>query len=167
MDTQKKTKKLNSIIWACAIILIFLFLLTTLVVVMRIGDFIPNEWNVIFLVPKEPSFVMSDGQKVWETDTEIELFRSEYKNDKGDIVVESSNDESVFAPGSQIDYTFSLKNNGNMAIDYGVQLDFGFLKDLEDFDMEHCPLLVRLYKADHADYIKQRQREKRQLYLAT
>ena len=87
MDTQKKNKKLNSIIWTCAIILIFLFLLTTLVVVMRIGDFIPNEWNVIFLVPKEPSFVMSDGQNVWETDTEIELFRSEYKNDKGDIVV--------------------------------------------------------------------------------
>lgn len=146
-------KKLNVIIWVCVVILILLALVTTTVVTLRIGNFLPNEWDVIFLVPKQPSFEASDDKVVWTTDTQVDIFKAEYKNEKGDVTVLSGSGDSVFAPGSTVSYDFKLQNNGNMALDYNMLLDFGFLKEGTDFGLENSPMLVRMYKNDDGAYI--------------
>lgn len=146
-------KKLNVIIWTCVVILILLLLVTTTVLTLRIGNFLPNDLDIIFLVPKQPSFEASDDKAVWITETEVDIFKAEYKNDKEEITVLSGTGNSVFAPGTIVDYNFKFKNNGNMALDYNVILDFEFLKDGEDFELDKSSMLVRVYKDDDGAFI--------------
>lgn len=58
-----------------------------------------------------------DGQQIWGSETQVDLFRSSY----GDTVV-SGDGEKVIAPGTSNYYRFTLKNNGNIPLDYTVSL---------------------------------------------
>lgn len=146
-ERKSKTRKLNAILWTCIIILIILLLLTTTVVVLCLGNFLPIHTNIIFLVPKEPSFSLSDGGG-WDTDGELEIFKSQYEDGNGEIVICSANGDSVIAPGVDIDYPFELNNNGNMAIDYDIALNFKFTIGGEEESLETIPMLVRVSRND-------------------
>jgi len=141
-----QTKKLKSIIWIFIAILAPLVILTTTVVVLRIGNFLPNETDIIFLVPKEPDFGVSDDKTVWTTDTEIEVFKSEYVNGENEITVLSNDGEGIIAPGTENSYSFNLKNNGNIAIDYTMSSSFSLSIGGEDASLENFPLLIKLKK---------------------
>ena len=67
-------KTLNAFIWSLAGVLSVLTVLTAAVVALRLGDFLPEDWDVVFLVPKDPSFEVSDGDDVWTTNTTIDMF---------------------------------------------------------------------------------------------
>jgi len=58
-----------------------------------------------------------DNQKVWGSETQVDLFRNSY----GQTVV-SGDGEKVIAPGTSNFYSFALKNNGNIPLDYSVSL---------------------------------------------
>ena len=139
-------KKLNALIWTFASVVAVLLLVTTAVVALRLGSFLPNGTDVIFLVPKDPIFTGSDDKKVWGTETELDIFKSEYVNGKNEITVLSSTGGGLIAPGTENSYKFHMKNNGNMAIDYSV--DLAFTLDITDgsVDLSQLPLSVRMKK---------------------
>jgi hypothetical protein len=94
-----------------------------------------------------PGFVAEDTKVKWSKSTDVDIFKTVYVNDKGEITVESSDGDKVIAPGTGSDYSFSLKNNGNISLDYTMTLDSVFqLSDVE------LPLEVRLRKGD-SEYV--------------
>jgi len=69
-----------------------------------------------------PDVEVSDGQKVWTTDTEVEIFHIEYLNGV-DSTVHTSNGDKLIAPGTENTYVFKLKNTGEVPIDYTVKVE--------------------------------------------
>lgn len=79
---------------------------------------------------KKTGFETSGGNRVWTTNTEIEIFRVFYENGEQEITVRSDNDEDkLLAPGTDNAYTFKLQNTGNVALDYVVTIDAYFSPD--------------------------------------
>lgn len=126
------------------LLLILLLLLTSWVLVMRIGHFAAVETNSIFLVQAEPGFAVEDEAQVWGTETRIDLFDTEYYGIGRDITVRSENGDRLIAPGTESEYTFKLKNTGNVAMDYSVSLDVSLHMEGEEVSLDEFPLGVRL-----------------------
>ena len=76
--------------------------------------------------PKNPGFEASDDNTVWSTNTQVEIFRVSYVNGEQVITVNSDNGDKIIAPGTENPYTFKLKNTGNVALDYTVEIDAYF-----------------------------------------
>lgn len=76
--------------------------------------------------PVNPGFEANDEKNVWSTETQVEIFRVSYVNGEQVITVNSDNGEKIIAPGTENSYTFKLKNTGNVALDYTVELDAYF-----------------------------------------
>ena len=68
-------------------------------------------------------FQVADDQKVWRTDTTIEIFQASYQNDEGQITVRSADNNKVVAPGTGGNYTFSLKNISEQNSNYQVWME--------------------------------------------
>ena len=95
--------------------------------------------------PKNPGFEASDDNTVWRTNTQVEIFRVSYVNGEQVITVNSGNGDKVIAPGTENSYTFKLKNTGNVALDYTVEIDAYFTPaDIE------IPITCRLNRYDGA-----------------
>lgn len=93
--------------------------------------------------PRNPGFETSDDQTVWGTNTQVEIFRISYVNGEQVITVKSDNGDKVIAPGTENSYTFKLKNTGNVALDYTVEVDAYFTPaDIE------IPITGRLNRYD-------------------
>lgn len=75
---------------------------------------------------KNPSMEVSDDELTWGTDTNVEIFRVSYENGEQRITVNSSDGDKVIAPGTSNSYTFKLKNTGDVALDYTVELNAYF-----------------------------------------
>ena len=93
-------------------------------IALKVGDFLPENVDFVFITSKSPSFQMGSGEKKWEKNTEISLFRSEYVNGENVVTVASSNGEAIFAPGTQTEYEFCAYNDGNVAIEYEINANF-------------------------------------------
>ena len=76
--------------------------------------------------PINPVFEASDDKTVWSTETQVEIFRVSYVNGEQVITVNSDNGDKVIAPGTENSYTFKLKNTGNVALNYTVELEAYF-----------------------------------------
>lgn len=67
---------------------------------------------------------VSDDEKSWNSETRVNLFKKDY-----DGTVKSGDGEKVIAPGTSNFYDFTLKNNGNIPLDYSISIkvetDFG------------------------------------------
>jgi hypothetical protein len=94
---------------------------------------------------KKPGFEVSDDNTVWSTNTQVEIFRISYVNGEQVITVNSDNGDKVIAPGTENSYTFKLKNTGNVALDYTVEIDAYFTPA----DVE-IPITGRLNRYDGA-----------------
>lgn len=93
--------------------------------------------------PRNPGFEASDDNTVWSTNTQVEIFRISYVNGEQVITVNSDNGDKVIAPGTENSYTFKLKNTGNVALDYTVEVDAYFTPaDIE------IPITGRLNRYD-------------------
>lgn len=68
-------------------------------------------------------FQVSDDQQIWSTDTSIDLFHIRYTNGSGEISVQGENGDKIVAPGTDGNYTFSLKNTGSKEADYKVWIE--------------------------------------------
>lgn len=141
---EENGKKKNSLTTVLLIILLLLFLLSVIILAIRIGDFLPNGSDIIFIEPKEPEMIVEDDKKVWEGKTDIDIFSASYVNGKGEATVVSSNGDKIVAPGTDGFYKFSFKNIGNMAIDYKCTVTLSFEAKGAQFDIEDLPIMVRM-----------------------
>ena len=69
------------------------------------------------------AFQVSDDQQIWSTNTSIDLFHIRYTNGYGEISVQGENGDKIVAPGTDGNYTFSLKNTGSKEADYKVWIE--------------------------------------------
>ncbi len=76
--------------------------------------------------PKNSGFEAGDDKTIWGTNTQVEIFSVSYVNGEQIITVKSDNGDKVIAPGTENSYTFKLKNTGNVALDYTVEIDAYF-----------------------------------------
>ena len=69
---------LFKVVWlGILIILLVLSLLVTVgVIALKIGNTLPEGTDILFLVPKNPSYGTSDDQPEWTTDKKIDICRS-------------------------------------------------------------------------------------------
>ena len=72
--------------------------------------------------PANPGFEVEDENTVWEGQTDVEIFRVSYENGQGQITVQSGKGDKVIAPGTENEYTFTLKNTGDVALDYTLEM---------------------------------------------
>lgn len=90
-------------------------------------------------------FESYDDKTTWSTNTQVEIFRVSYVNGEQFVTVNSGNGDKVIAPGTENTYTFKLKNTGNVALDYTVELDAYFTPaDIK------IPIVARLNRYDGA-----------------
>lgn len=129
---------------ALLFVILALSLFTLGVIAIKVGDFLPENVDMVFITSKSPSFKMGSGEKKWEKNTEISLFRSEYVNGENIITVASTDGEAVFAPGTQTSYEFCAYNDGNMAIEYEINASFFLEIAGVKADESRFPLRFRL-----------------------
>ncbi len=91
----------------------------------------------------EPDMLTYDENVQWQTTTEVDLFKTAYANDNGEITVKSLREDKVIAPGTSNEYEFSLKNTGNISLDYTMRLDSVFTLLKHDL-----PMRVRIHSGD-------------------
>ena len=82
------------------------------------------------------AFDVEDADKVWETETAIELFKSQYKNKDGKITVKSADGKHVIAPGTEGQYTFSINNTSDTAADYKIWVEAKLSSNIEGVPLQ-------------------------------
>lgn len=91
----------------------------------------------------EPDMLTSDENAQWQVNTDVDLFKTAYANDKGEITVKSLKDDKIIAPGTSNEYEFFIKNTGNISLSYTMLLDSVFTLSNRDL-----PMQVRLRSGD-------------------
>lgn len=142
---RNRNKKLNIAIWMTIVMTTILLLLTGGVLAMRYGNFMPRDADVIFLVPRTPSMSTEDDKVNWEDAETIEIFQTQQVNADGDVVVQSAKNDDVIAPGSKGSYTFYLRNEGNVALDYNISFTAKLTSENIRLSAENFPFLFRMY----------------------
>ncbi len=84
----------------------------------------------------DPSFIAYDENVVWSTNTEVEIFRVSYEDGQANITVNSENGDKVIAPGTDNEYTFWLKNTGNIPVVYTVWMEAVFSNEESPIPVE-------------------------------
>ncbi len=153
MTTPNQNKISSGIlggIWLLVVLLLLLVMASGTLLYSILGSFSDGEYNVIALVPTEdeaggellPPTLSEDGE-TWEFDRSIDLFKSTYTNAEGEIIAQSTNGDKIIAPGTENTFYFSLKNMGNISMDFTMTLEGLFaLADTE------LPIEVRLRSGD-------------------
>ena len=134
--------------------IVFVLVLMTLgIFALRIGNTLPEGTDILFIVAKNPSAEVEDESGiVWEKHTNVDIFKSSYKNGNGEFTVVSNNGDKVFAPGTATSYKFTAQNSGNMAVDYTIDLNFVLKSGGEKMDLTNFPISVRLTNTS-GDYL--------------
>lgn len=82
---------------------------------------------VIKKLSDDPQLKVYDENKVWETQTDVEIFKIAYKNGELVTTVNSfNNTDKVIAPGTENSYTFTLQNTGTKSLKYRFFVDAKF-----------------------------------------
>lgn len=129
--------------------IVFVLLLITLgIVALRVGNYLPENTDILFIVGKNPNVEVSDQDETsWKTGQQVNIFQSTSANEQGEITVASQDGTKVIAPGTQTTYQFTMCNSGNMAVHYETDLDFTLKVGNEKQESYQFPLLVRLSNA--------------------
>lgn len=119
VDTKNKKKGKKHRSAALVILLIvvlILFLLSTIILGSRLYALTTRDQYTLDLELGEP-------------EGEIDLFRIEYSNAKGEITVHGVNADDVVAPGTEMDYDIYLRNRDDVVIDFVMTPAVDFLTD--------------------------------------
>ncbi len=138
MRTRSAEKpNMNNGVWILVALLSVLILASGVLLYSIIGSFSDGEANVIALMPnpdgegKTPTLkpVVGEGEEIreddghWECSNSVDLFLTTYTNANGEIIAESANGEKIIAPGTSHTFHFSLKNTGNISMDFTMRLE--------------------------------------------
>ncbi|MBR4289274.1 MAG: hypothetical protein IKT52_01385 [Oscillospiraceae bacterium] len=132
-EENKKKKNRSVLLWVLLGILLFLFLLTSIVLGSRLYDMATRDRYTVDL-------------GLGELDGSIELFRIEYQNESGEITVQGANADNVVAPGTSVSYDVRLRNNEDVIIDFLMCPTVDFLTD------DSVPVEFRIVD-DYGNYI--------------
>jgi len=134
-EFHKKTPQFS--IFIICILLAISIIVTTVLLGISLGRFSDKGSNVIALAPSNNAgseyaadgntniqsdsyrgeLLVQDDVKTWSTETNVDLFKESY-----DGTVKSDDGDKRIAPGTSNYYDFTLKNNGNIPLDYSVSL---------------------------------------------
>ena len=79
------------------------------------------------LTSGKASFKVYDENTVWSTHTDVEIFKIHYENGEMKTTVNSfNNKDKLLAPGTENTYSFTLKNDGEISLDYRLEVDAYF-----------------------------------------
>ena len=124
-------------------------LLTIGIISLRVGNYLPEGTDILFIVGKNPDVVAGEApDKAWESGKEVNIFSTSYQNGEGKVTILSGDGEDVVAPGFVSEYQFGMYNNGNMAVIYETDLDFTFRINGKVQKDYHFPLEVRLKNSE-------------------
>ncbi len=160
MSNKKSNSNRLSGIWLAVLLLCILVLASAALLGSFIKRYVEQEKNVISVmadanavrneyddrdlpVGTVPDFEGFDDEVKWETLTSVDLFKNTYTDAEGNVTVQSASGEKVIAPGTTNDYNFTLKNTGNVSLDYTLNLEGVFT--LSD---QHLPFYVRLRRGE-------------------
>lgn len=165
-ETEKKESGKKKWLLILLILLVLSVIASSIVLFVKISEYIKeDDRNVIELVPDDdgpttdpddyeeptappttdpmntahPDGEIFDTDKVWGTKTEVEIFRVSYENGEKEIIIQSDNGEKILAPGASNDYTFWIKNTGNVPLEYEIWVD-AYYSD----ENNAIPILVKL-----------------------
>lgn len=163
MINNEKKKR----IWPIVLILFICVGITTFTLMNRLNLFMENDTGAIELAPEESgiaaaetsdetggevqpeyNFSVEDGEKVWSTDTHVEMFKVSYVNGEEQITVNSENGNQIIAPGTDSKYTFKFKNTGDLAVDYDVTISGTMTPDSTT-----APIEAKLYRYDNKWFV--------------
>ena len=153
--SEPKTTERRSWVWIMLMVnIVFLVLLMTLgILALRVGNYLPEDTDILFVVGKSPSVEFGDGESnSRQSGKNVNIFQASYVNGEGVTTVVSQDGTSLIAPGTQSTYRFSMYNNGNMAVVYQTDLDFTFKIGGLAQAQYQFPLKVRLY-TQNGDYL--------------
>ena len=125
-EKEKALAKVTKLFWVALGILIFLLVLSIVILSTRMYKYAKLE--------EEGRVIKIESNSV----ENFELFSAEYKDDSGQIIVQSGNGDPVIAPGTSTEYTIRIKNKDNVAINYT------FEPKVEYKGAESLPIEVRL-----------------------
>lgn len=72
-----------------------------------------------------PGFEVVDDKGIWVAETPVEIFKISYENGEQQVTVDGG-DDKVIAPGTANTYSFTLKNTGNVPLDYTMSTEVVF-----------------------------------------
>lgn len=84
---------------------------------------------------------VSDDTQTWDSETHVNLFRSGY-----DSTAKSGDGDKIIAPGTSNQYSFSVKNEGSLPLDYAISLEVKVVSEAEE--SQKLPLEWRLLSGD-------------------
>lgn len=82
------------------------------------------------------AFNVKDADQVWETETAIELFKSQYTNKDGKVTVKSADGKHVIAPGTEGQYTFDIKNTSKTPANYKIWVEAKLSSNIEGVPLQ-------------------------------
>lgn len=109
-------------------------------ITFRHGSYHPDNHR---LLAARPGFRVYDHNTVWDSDTDVEIFKISYDNDSDQVTVRSSNGEKVIAPGTTNTYRFTLENTGNVNLEYSMEMEAWFGEKGEE-DPITIPVVARV-----------------------
>jgi len=160
-ESKQKMWHIGRNIWIIVLFLLISVMITLMLLSPVLSRLVQNDRNIIPLMyqgdreifdkngfsyirgESKPDMLTYDEHAQWQINTDIDLFKTAYANDKGEITVQSQKDDKVIAPGTTNKYEFSLKNTGNISLDYTMLLDSVFT-----FRDHELPMQVRLSSDD-------------------
>ncbi len=160
--SKSSSKKLNisGSVWLLVLLLALLVIASASLLGSFIKRYAAGEKNVIGVmvdageirdqyddpnlpVGAVPGVENGNGEAKWETETSVDLFKNTYTDADGKITVESVNGDKIIAPGTSNDYSFTIKNTGNISLDYTLKIEGSF--KISD---KQLPFYVRLRIGD-------------------
>lgn len=105
VETKDNKKPRGKGLIILLIMILILFLLSTIVLGSRLYRLATIDRYTVDMGLGEP-----DGS--------IELFRIEYENERGEVIVKGVNADNVVAPGTAVNYDIRLRNNDDVVIDF-------------------------------------------------
>lgn len=120
----------TKLFWVALSILIFLLILSIAILSTRMYKYakLKDEGRLIE--------ISADSVE------KFDIFSAEYKNETGETIIKSSKGDPVIAPGAKHDYTFRIKNEDKVAIDYTFQ------PKVEYIGADSLPIEIRLISPD-------------------
>lgn len=130
-DKEKTLAKVTKLFWVALSILIFLLILSVAILSARMYSYakLKDEGRTIAIKKDQAE--------------DFDIFSAEYKNDTGETIIKSSNGDPVVAPGARHNYTFRIRNDDNVALNYTLAPEY---KPPEGVDP--LPIEVRLISPD-------------------
>ena len=167
-DIKSNSKLLNTRILVLVVVFLLMTLISLIILFDRLGMFTgTNPSTVVSIATSSVSsnetpstssvrttkteetpdtvlaFVARDDVTIWKTETEVDLFKSDYTDPTDTKITVVGNGDKVIAPGTEYEYDFYVENNSNYAVDYTLTGEAYFSE--EDLTI---PVDVKLHDHD-------------------